>query len=252
MDDGWGWEWEWEWEGVFENAVVNPLCCLHSFSDCIRDFIGTVPSDVAVASRIHHWDINPQRLGTDDNWEQRGDYPLWSNEICTGSGAGISFKVDGLVGQAKAFLRIVSDGPLDLIVAAHAKWCVNVKVASMKGAVARAVYGVTLASELRVRRILNRPCTELRSEGAAKLFSREQPLILNISVRLHKADPGWGAAEHPCSFTQRFCLEGIVNIGRVCGLRFPFCNTKFATEIMLSMISLQSCSLVLRTSLAEH
>ena len=44
-----------------------------------------------------------------------------SSEVCTGSGAGVSFKVDSLVGQAEAFLRIVSEGPLDLIVAAHAK-----------------------------------------------------------------------------------------------------------------------------------
>ena len=43
---------------------------------------------------------------------------------------------------------------------------------------------------LRVRRILNRPCTELRPEGAAKFFSREQPLILDSSVRLSEADPG--------------------------------------------------------------
>ena len=94
----------------------------------------------------------------------------------------VSFKVDGLVGQAEAFLRIVSEGPLNLIVAAHAKRCVDIAVASVKGV-------VTLACELRVRRILNRPCTELRSEGAAKLFSGEQPLILDTSIRLSKADP---------------------------------------------------------------
>ena len=95
-----------------------------------------------------------------------------------------------MVGQAEAFLRIVSEGPLDLIVAAHAKRCVDIAVASVKWVVARAVDSVTLACELRVRRILNRPCTELRPEGAAKLFSREQPLILDTSIRLSKADPG--------------------------------------------------------------
>ena len=51
---GSGREWEgWEWEGVFDSAVVVPLCCLHSLSGCIRDFIGAVPFDVVVASRIH-------------------------------------------------------------------------------------------------------------------------------------------------------------------------------------------------------
>ena len=80
-----------------------------------------------------------------------------------------------MIGQAKAFLRIVFEVPLDLIVAAYAKRCVDIAVASMKGVVARAVDSVTLACELRVRRILNRPCTELRPEGAAKLLSREQP-----------------------------------------------------------------------------
>ena len=88
-----------------------------------------------------------------------------------------------MVGQAEAFFRIVSEGPLDLIVAAHAKRCVDIAVASVKGVVARAVDSVTLACEVRVRRILNRPCTELRPEGAAKVFSREQPLILDTSVR---------------------------------------------------------------------
>ena len=43
--------------------------------------------------------------------------------------------MDGLVGQAEAFLRIVSEGPLDLIVAAHAKRCVDIAVASVKGVV---------------------------------------------------------------------------------------------------------------------
>ena len=58
-----------------------------------------------------------------------------SSEVCARSGAGISLKVDGLVGQAKVFLRIVFEGPLDLIVAAHAKRNVNVAVTSMKGVV---------------------------------------------------------------------------------------------------------------------
>ena len=65
--------------------------------------------------------------------------------------------------------------------AAHAKQCVNIAVTSMKEIVARAIYGVTQACELRVRHILNRTCTELQPEDAAKLFSREQcSLILYI------------------------------------------------------------------------
>ena len=57
--------------------------------------------------------------------------------------------MDGLVGQAEAFLRIVSEGPLDLIVAAHAKRCVDIAVASVKGVVARAIDSFTLACGLR-------------------------------------------------------------------------------------------------------
>ena len=94
----------------------------------------------------------------------------------------VSIVASALVGQAEAFLRIVSEGPLDLIVAAHANRCVDIEVASVKEVVARAVDSVTLACELRVRRTLNRPCTKLRPEGAAKLFSREQPLILDTSI----------------------------------------------------------------------
>ena len=90
--------------------------------------------------------------------------------------------MDGLVEQAEAFLRIVFEGPLDLIVVVHSRRCVKVAVISMKGVVARAIYGVTLTCELCVRRILNRSSTELRPEGAAKQFSREQPLILDTSV----------------------------------------------------------------------
>ena len=94
--------------------------------------------------------------------------------------------MDGLVELAEAFLRIVSGGPLDLIVAVHAERYFNIAVASVRGVIARAIDGVTLVCELRVGRILNRPYNELRPEGIAKLFSREQPLILDTSVR-------WGA-----------------------------------------------------------
>ena len=76
-----------------------------------------------------------------------------------------------MVGQAEAFFRIVSEGPLDLIVAAHAKRCVDIAVASVKGVVARAVDSVTLACELRVRRLLNRPCIALHSPFGTHIYS---------------------------------------------------------------------------------
>ena len=71
-----------------------------------------------------------------------------------------------MVGQAEAFLRVVSEGPLDLIVAAHAKRCFDIAVASVKGVVARAVDSVTLACELRVR-----PCIALHSPFGTHIYS---------------------------------------------------------------------------------
>ena len=53
VDAGGSGEWG-EGGGVFDSAVVLPLCCLHSFRGGIRYFIGAVPFDVVVASRIHY------------------------------------------------------------------------------------------------------------------------------------------------------------------------------------------------------
>ena len=105
----------WEWEGVFDSAVVVSFGGLYCFSGCIRDFNGVVPLDVVLASGIHHGDINPERLGTDNNWDVSG-YPLGRNEVCSGSSAGKSLQADGVIGEAETLFRIVFEDTLDLIV----------------------------------------------------------------------------------------------------------------------------------------
>ena len=51
------------------------------------------------------------------------------------------------------------------------KRCVDIAGASVKGVVARAVDSVTLACELRVRRLLNRPCIALHSPFGTHIYS---------------------------------------------------------------------------------
>ena len=64
--------------------------------------------------------------------------------------------------------------------------------------------------------------------GCIRDFIGTVPLDVVLAA---ETDPGGGAAEHSGSFTPRFFLEDIVDVGRVCGLHFPFCNTKIATGI---------------------
>ena len=88
--------------------------------------------------------------------------------------------------------------------------------------ITRTIFGRALTCGLLIRRLFKR--------GAAKLFSREQPFILDNS------DARGGAVKHPGSFTQRFSLEGILDLVPAARLATLGLLQEFSS-VMLSIIS---------------